>query len=72
MRQTKIVYKSLGMGTIMIILDVYPKNSLEGSLNFPDEKLINQIFEVTHIGMTSVIPSTFSKEEGYRVWRETY
>lgn len=56
----------------MIILDVYPKNSSEGNLNFPDEMLINQIFEVTHIGMTSVIPSTFSKEEGYKLWRETY
>jgi hypothetical protein len=56
----------------MIVLDMYPKSSAEGKLNFPDEALINQIFEVTHIGMTSVIPSNFSKEEGYKLWRETY
>lgn len=53
----------------MIYLDKYPKILPEGNVILPDEILINQIFEVTHIGMTNVIPSIISKKKviGYGV-----
>lgn len=56
----------------MISFVVYPKTLPEGKILLPDETLINQIFDVTHLGMTSVFPTTISKEEDYKLWRSGY
>lgn len=56
----------------MISFEVYPKILPEGNVILPDETLINQIFDVTHLGMTSVFPATISKEEDYELWRSGY
>jgi hypothetical protein len=52
----------------MISFDKYPKILSKGNVIMPDEALINQIFEVTHFSMTSVFPTTISKEEDYKLW----
>ena len=37
-----------------------------------DEQTINQIFELTYMNMSKIIPSTRSKEEDYALWRESF
>jgi hypothetical protein len=56
----------------MISLDVYPKIMQGEDVILPDETLIYQIFNVTHLGMTTVFPATISKEEDYTLWRQGY
>ena len=37
-----------------------------------DEQTINQMFELTYVNMSKIIPSTRPQEEDYALWRESF
>ena len=40
--------------------------------NLMDEQTINQMFELTYMNMSKIIPSATTKEEDYALWRESF
>ncbi|EQB89538.1 hypothetical protein M918_20100 [Clostridium sp. BL8] len=55
-----------------MLFNEYPKEASISSGKMPDSKVINEIFELTYIAMTTIIPSDTSKEEDFNLWYENF
>lgn len=54
----------------MVNLVFYPDTHLQNPNQ--SEDIINQIFKITYMTMTAIIPSANKKDEDYRIWRESH
>lgn len=54
----------------MIKVISYPNLQFDDSKQ--DENIINQIFDITYMAMTEIIPSANKKDDDYRIWRKSH